>query len=142
MSEDFFSENIGLEPKINFEDKNNIKVVIKNGSPEMTDKLEAIRQWIVKFCDTEKDAYPIYAGTGFGTRLKSLYGRKRIGYGFEEAEIERDFEEGLLLCPAISEVADFKLSKNGKVLNIALEVQLFNGELVNVDVEKIYVIGG
>lgn len=142
MSEEFFDENIGFEPEINFEDKNNVKVIIRNGSPKMVNKIEAVRQWIVKFCNTEKDIYPIYAGTNFGTRFKKLYGKKHIGYGYEEAEIERDFREGLLLCPAISEVTDFKLSKNGKVLNIKLEAQLFNGELVTVDIEKVYVIGG
>lgn len=142
MSEDFFDENIGFEPEMDFEDKGNVKVVIRNGSPKTIAEIKAVRQWIVKFCNTEKDVYPIYSGTGFGTRFKKLYGKKRIGYGYEEAEIERDFKEGLPLCPAISEVTDFKLSKNGKVLNIKLEVQLFNGELVEVDIEKIYVIGG
>lgn len=68
MSEDFFTENIGLEPEMNFKEKGNIKVVIKNGSPETIKEAEAIRQWIVKFCNTEKDVYPIYEGTGFGTR--------------------------------------------------------------------------
>ncbi len=140
MSEDFFDENIGYEPEMNFEDKENVKVIIRNGSPKIVSEIEAIRQWIVKFCSTNKDTYPIYNGTGFGTRIKSLFGKKRIGYGYEEAEIERDFKEGLLLCPAISEVVDFKLTKNGKILNIFVEVQLYTGEALKVDIEKIYVI--
>lgn len=138
MAEDFFNETIGLEPEVDFE--NTPKVNIKNGSPQMIDKILAIRQWITKFCMTEKDVYPIYLGTEFGTRFKQLYGRKRIGYGYEEAEIERDFKEGLPLCPAISEVTSFEISKTGKVLNIKLQVELFDGEQIDIDIEKAYII--
>lgn len=133
--EDFFTEEIGLEPQIDFSNKGDVKLVIKNGSPNMISKIEAIRQWIIKFCNTEKDAYPIYDGTGYGTRFKQLFGRKRLGYGYEEAEIERDFREGLPLCPAISQVTNFELLKNGKVLKIKIEVELYNGDLVDVDIE-------
>lgn len=140
MAEDFFSEEIGYEPQIDFSEKDNIKVVIKNGSPNMIKELEAIRQWIVKFCMTEKDAYAIYEGTGFGTRFKQLFGRKRLGHGYEEAEIERDFREGLPLNPAISRVSNFELSKRGKILNISIEVELFNGDLLAMDIEKVYIL--
>ena len=51
MAEDFFSETIGYEPEMVYE--NDPKVVIKNGSPKMIDKILAIRQWITKFCMTE-----------------------------------------------------------------------------------------
>ena len=84
---------------------------------------------------------PIYYGTNFGTRFKKLFGRKRIGYGVEEAELERDYREGLLLCPAISEVTDFKITKIGKFLNIYVQVQLKNGELVDASIENTYKIG-
>lgn len=138
MAEDFFSETIGFEPEVDFEDIP--KINIKNGSPKMIDKILAIRQWITKFCMTEKDVYPLYHGTGFGTRFRKLYGRKRIGYGYEESEIERDFKEGLPLCPAISAVTSFEISKVGKVLNIKLQVELFNGEQIDIDIEKAYII--
>lgn len=140
MAEDFYNEDIGFEPQVDFSKKDNIRVVIKNGSPKLIDNIEAIKQWIIKFCKTEKDAYPIYEGTGFGTRFKQLYGRKRLGYGYEEAEIERDFREGLPLCPAISQVTNFELNKVGKVLKIYIEVELYNGDLVNVDIEDAYTL--
>ncbi len=43
MSEDFFDENMGYEPEIDFEDKENVKVVIRNGSPESINNIKAIR---------------------------------------------------------------------------------------------------
>ncbi len=138
--EDFFSQEIGYEPQIDFSIKNDTKIVIKNGSPNMIKEIEAIRQWIIKFCMTEKDAYPIYQGTGFGVRFKKLFGCKRLGFGYEEAEIERDFREGLPLNPAISRVSNFELSKKGKVLNISVEVELFSGSLLTVDIEKAYTL--
>ncbi len=142
MADGIVATDIGLEPLMNFDDKDNIRVVIKNGSPELVSGLEAIRQWIVKFCMTEKDTYSVYDGTGFGCRLRSLYGRKRVGYGYEEAEIERDFREGLPLCPGISNVTNFVLNKVGKVLNISIEVELTDGGLLDVSVEKVFIVGG
>ena len=139
--------NIGYEPEINFENIGiNINItpkygiILKNGSPNLIDKIKAVRQWITKFCITEKDVNEIYLGTGFGTRFKQLYGKKRIGYGFEEAEIERDFREGLPLCPVISEVSSFKISKRGKFLDIKLQVELYDGDLLNTDIEIAYTI--
>ena len=136
MAVNFYTEEIGYEPKFDFDEMN---VVIKNGQPELINKVEAIRQWVVKFAMTQKEVYPIYEGTGYGTRLKSLFGKKRIGLGYEEAEVERDFREGLLLCPAIAQVTDFSLKKKGKILNIELSVELYDGEIVDMEIEKAYV---
>ena len=136
MAEDFYTEDIGFEPEINFDDMKNVRLQIKNGSPSMISEYSAIKQWIVKFCMTQKDSYPIYEGTGFGTRIKELFGKKRIGYGYEEAELERDFREGLPLCPAISQVTDFLAEKNGKVLKIYVKVELYNGEELDMEIEQ------
>ena len=138
MSENFYSEDIGFEPLVNFDDFNDIHIEIKNGSPKLIKDVDAIRQWILKFIITGKDTYEIYEGTGFGNRLRSLLGHKTVGLGYEEAEIERDFREGMPLCPAISRVAEFEISKSGKYLNIDMSCELFNGELVDVSVEKVY----
>ncbi len=139
MTENFFSTDIGFEPEIDFA---NAKVTIENGSPKLIEKLEAIRQWIIKFSITEKDRYEIYIGTGFGTRIKELYGKKKIGYGFEESELERDYREGLPLCPAISEVTFFNVSRSGKTLKIKLQVELYDSELIDITVEYPYIIKG
>lgn len=136
-----------LEPKLQYSDSQgrilpNVMLSIKNGSPEMINGIEAIRQWIIKFTMTDKNSNELYEGTGFGTRLRSLYGRKRIGYGYEESELERDFREGLPLCPDISEVVSFQLSKEDRTLNIDMTVELIDGTVVDVDMNKVYIIGG
>ena len=140
MADNFFSSDIGYEPKVNFDNPKLPKVEIKNGSPLLIDQIEAVRQWIFKFTLTQKDKYRIYEGTDFGTRIKELYGHKRIGYGFEEAEIERDYREGLPLCPAISQVSSFSINKQGNTLNIEMDVQLYNGDLITVNIEDKYTI--
>lgn len=141
MTQNFSTEDIGFEPSVNFDDKSNIKLNMKNGSPELISEIEAIKKWILKFAITEQDTYPIYEETGFGTRFKKLFGRKRIGYGVEEAELERDYREGLPLCPAILRVVDFKTTKKGKTLNIYVQVQLKNGDLVDMNIDDTYKIG-
>ncbi len=139
MNVNFYNETIGYDPEINFEYPN---VVIKNGSPNLINKHEAIRQWILKFAITPKDVYEIYQGTGYGNRIKSLFGQKRIGYGYEESELERDYREGLILCPAISQVTFFNIEKTGKILNIKITVELYEGESLDVSIEKAYIIKG
>ncbi|MCD7779753.1 MAG: DUF2634 domain-containing protein [Candidatus Gastranaerophilales bacterium] len=139
MSEDFYTTEIGYEPEIDF---NTPEVVLVNGNPNLINKYEAIRQWITKFAMTGVDTYEIYEGTGYGNRMKSLYGRKKIGYGYEEAELERDYKEGLLLCPAISQVSYFNLTKNGKIMNINIQVELYDGETLDVSIEKTYTLKG
>lgn len=141
MTEDFFTEDIGFEPSVNYDDKSNIKLNMKNGSPELINEIEAIKKWILKFAITEQGTYPIYEGTGFGTRFKKLFGQKRISYGVKVAELERDYREGLPLCPAISEVTDFKVTKKGKTLNIYVQVKLKNGDLVDANINDTYEIG-
>ncbi len=67
---------IGFEPEINFSNLN-VKInpvygiILKNGSPKLINKIEAIRQWITKFCITVKDS-GVYEGTGYGTRFKRI----------------------------------------------------------------------
>ena len=147
MTDNFYSSDIGFEPKLNFSDSEgnilpNVSISVKNGSPELISSIEAIRQWIIKFTMTDKNSNELYIGTGFGTRLRSLYGQKRIGYGYEEAEIERDYREGLTLCPAISQVTSFELSKENKTLNIDMSVELVDGSIIDIDMDKVYTIGG
>ena len=139
MSKDFFSENIGYEPEVDFDKP---EVIIVNGNPKMINEIEAIRQWILKFSITPKDTYEIYEGTGFGNRIKSLFGKKRVGYGYEEAELERDYREGMLLNPAINQVTYFNLKKQGRNLDIFLSLELYNSEILDVSIEKAYVIKG
>lgn len=139
MSENFYDTSIGYEPEIDFENTN---VVIENGSPKLINELEAIRQWIILFVNTEKDTMKVYEGTGFGCRIKKLFGSKKIGYGFEESELERDFTEGLPLCPAILSVPYFNVSKEAKKLIIKLQAELYNSELIDVSIEKTFKIKG
>lgn len=139
MTENFFDTSIGYEPKIDFE---NTKVVIENGSPKLINELEAIKQWIILFVNTEKDTMEVYEGTGFGCRIKKLFGSKKVGYGFEESELERDFTEGLPLNPAILSVPYFNVSKEGKKLIIKLQVELYNSELIDMSIEQTFLIKG
>lgn len=140
MENKFYTETIKKDPAVDFTDKNKINLVMENGSFKLLETEEAIKQWIIKFCLTEKDAYPIYEGLGYGTRIKSLLGRKRLGYGYEEAEIERDFREGLPLCPGINQVRNFELEKSGKSLNIKVEVELTNGYSLDVKIANVYTL--
>ena len=77
------STELSKTPLLNFEDKS---VVLSNGSPKMVSNIEAIRQWITLFVITPKDTYEIYKGTGFGTSIRKLFGRKILNNGYEEAE--------------------------------------------------------
>lgn len=115
-------------------------LLMANGSPKITNDIEAIRQWITLFITTPKDTYKIYEGTDFGTSIRKLFGRKTLNNGFEESEVEREVREGLPLCPAISSVISFNMTKEGKIVKIEVEVELYNGDLVTETVDVSYLV--
>ena len=132
------STEVKLTSKFNYVD---FQTPISDGSPEQIDKVEAIKQWIILFILTPKDIYPIYDGTGFGTSLYKMRGQKKLfSSGYADSEIERELKEGLPLCPAIQQVTSFELDKDGKNLIVNVQVQLYDGTLIDVSVEDTFII--
>lgn len=131
------STEIGLTPSFDYEKKS---VILENGSPKQITDIDAIRQWITLFVITPRDTYEIYNGTGFGTSIRKLFGRKTLNNGYEEAEVERQIREGLPLCPAINRVTSFNMEKVGKVVKIYVGVELFDGELITETIDVSYLI--
>lgn len=131
------SPEIGITPNLDYSKKT---VILRNGSPKMIMSIEAIRQWIVLFITTPKNAYKIYNGTNFGTSIRKLFGRKRLNNGYEEAEVEREIRDGLPLCPAINRVVSFNMEKVGKIVKIYVTVELFDGSLIDESVDISFLI--
>lgn len=131
------STELGLTPSFSYEDKN---IMLENGSPKMIMDVEAVEQWIVLFVTTPKDKYKIYEGTSFGTSIRKLFGRKTLNNGYEEAEVEREIREGLPLCPAINSVTSFNMEKSGKFVKLYIQVELYNGALINKTIDVSYLI--
>lgn len=131
------SAKLGLTTSLNFEKS---QIILSNGSPKLITDIEAIEQWIILFVKTPRDTLPIYKGTNFGTSYRKLLGRKILNNGYEEAELEREIIEGLPLNPAIKSVTNVQLSKEGKYLNIDIQVQLQDGQLLDTFIEKAYTI--
>lgn len=131
------STELGFTPSFNYENK---QIILENGSPKLISNVEAVRQWIVLFVTTPKNTYKIYDGTDFGTSIRKLFGKKTLNNGYEEAEVEREIREGLPLCPAISRVTNFNMEKVGRIVKIYVEVELFNGDLVNETIDVSYLV--
>lgn len=129
--------DIAKTPNLNFENK---VIVLSNGSPKLITDVEAIRQWIVLFITTPKNTYKIYDGTGFGTSIRKLFGRKKLNNGYEEAEVEREIRDGLPICPAINRVTSFNMEKVGKMVKIYVQVELYDGTLIDESVDVSYLI--
>lgn len=111
---------------------------VSSGAPVLLSGVEAIKQWIVLFVTTPRDVYDIYYGTDFGTTLRKLYGRKIVNNGYAESELTRQIKEGLPLCPAIKQVTDVEISKEGKYLTVDIQVELYDSSLIDVSIEEIY----
>ncbi len=132
------STEVKLTSKFNY---TNFQTSISDGSPEQINNIEAIKQWIILFILTPKDIYPIYEGTGFGTSLYKMRGQKKLfSSGYADSEIERELKEGLPLCPAIQQVTNFELDKDGRNLIVNVQVQLYDGTLIDVSVEDTFTI--
>ena len=116
------------------------ELMLVDGTPKLIYDIEAVKQWIILFLKTPKGKYRIYDGTPFGTSLYKLLGRKRLNNGYEESEVEREIKEGLVLCPAIRRVSGFNIKKDNKALVIYVQAELYDGSLVDVTVDDIYII--
>ena len=131
------STDLGLTPSFDYEKKS---IIFENGNPKQITDIDAIRQWITLFVITPRNVYEIYDGTGFGTSIRKLFGRKTLNNGYEEAEVEREIREGLPLCPAINRVTSFNMEKVGKIVKIYVQVELFDGELIAETIDVSYLI--
>lgn len=107
-----------------FDDK---EFIVKDGLPILIDGVEAVKQWIIKFLNTDIDTLDIYKGYPFGISIKKLFGQKYLNNGFAEAELERQIREGFTLCPGINKVTSFKAEKGEGVLKITVKVLLNSG---------------
>lgn len=107
-------------------DKKNF--VLLDGTLDTIDTVEATKQWITLFLNSEFNAYEIYEGYAFGTSIKKLFGRKMLNNGYEESETERQIKQGFKLCPTIENVTSLSMQKQGKILLLSIDVQLKNGQ--------------
>ena len=80
-------------------DPETYQTVVKNGNVELIKDYRNIRNWFIKFLFTPIDAIPIYEGTGFGTSLSRLKGRKTLTC-LEMVQIKKEIEDGAKLHPA------------------------------------------
>lgn len=113
-------------------DFENKDFVIKDGLPILVDGVEAAKQWIIKFFNTDIDTLEIYKGYPFGISIKKLFGQKYLNNGFAEAELERQIREGFILCPNINKVTSFIAEKGDRFLKITVGVLLNSGDSTTV----------
>ena len=128
---------LGLTTSLDFEES---RVKVANGTPTLITDLDAIQEWIILFVITPRDTYEIYNGTDFGTSYRKLLGRKEVNNGYEEAELEREIREGLPMNPAIKSVDSVEITKNGRYLGLNIQVELYDGQLVETVIEKAYTV--
>ncbi len=102
------------------------QTVFKNGSPELIKDYRNIKNWFTKFILTPIDTIKIYEGTGFGTSLLRLIGKKDVSC-LEPAQVKKEIEDGAILHPAIYKISNVVLYKIGTALNIEITAILKNG---------------
>lgn len=125
------STQLCYTPNYNFKTKN---TVLKNGTPELIKEYRNIKNWLVKFLLTPIEKVKIYEGTGFGTSLYLLKGKKAISYK-EYLQIVNEIKDGVKLHPAIDEAKTIEFSKENDVLYIEITLKLKDGSLIKEETE-------
>lgn len=128
------NEKIRLTPDYDFE---NAQTVINDGDVSLVDNHKNVRNWIAKFFDTKIDKNEIYEGTGFGTSLYMLKGKKNIS-GEDFAQIKKEIDDGFTLNPNIDRVEDFNLYRENKTTKVYLKVKLIDGYILEENQEVIF----
>lgn len=88
------------------------------------DDVEAVKQFIYKLLNTEKNQYPVY--DNFGIELEELIGQER---SYAVPEIERRITEALLEDERISGVGEFVFQFNKSKYHVTFEVYTIWGTL-------------
>lgn len=121
-------------------DPETYQTVVKNGNVELIKDYRNIRNWFIKFLFTPIDAIPIYEGTGFGTSLSRLKGRKTLTC-LEMVQIKKEIEDGAKLHPAIKKITDVKIYKVGSSLIIEITAKLTDGVIWTDKIEAFNIYG-
>ena len=128
------NEKIRLTPNYDFE---NNKTELKDGDIVLIDDYRNVRNWIAKFFNTKLDTKEIYEGTGFGTSLYMLKGKKNIS-GEDFAQIKKEVEDGFSLNPNIDRVEYFNLYREGSTIMVYVKVRLTDGYILEENQEIVY----
>lgn len=121
-------------------DPETYQTIIKNGNVELIKDYRNIRNWFIKFLFTPIDAISIYEGTGFGTSLSRLKGRKTLTC-LEMVQIKKEIEDGAKLHPSIKKVTDVKIYKVGSSLIIEITAKLTDGVIWTDKIEAFNIYG-
>lgn len=121
-------------------DPETYQTVVKNGNIELIKDYKNIRNWFIKFLFTPIDAIPIYEGTGFGTSLSRLKGRKTLTC-LEMVQIKKEIEDGAKLHPAIKKITNVKMYKVGSSLIIEITAKLIDGVIWTDKIEAFNIYG-
>lgn len=94
---------------------------------------EAVKQWFELALRQQPGRVPIYQTSGekqFGINRDILGSRMPSGYA--EAELERSVRETASFCPAVREIQDFQVSRQGRACQVEFTAVLRTGETVEV----------
>ena len=92
---------------------------------------EAVKQWFELALRQQPGRVPIYQTAGekqYGINRDILGGRMPSGY----AELERSVRETASFCPAVREIQDFQVSRQGRACQVEFTAVLRTGETVEV----------
>lgn len=126
--EDYEEIEPGTGESIGFDYKEN-EIPVKDGRILLFSELEALKIWIMKQINTEKERYAVYEGVNFGmSSLKDLV-TSDFPELFIRAQIEEEITERLLEHPDITDVSDFEFTKEKRTWNINFTVYTSYGEV-------------
>ena len=126
--EDYEETEPGAGELIGFDYQKN-EIPVKDGRILLFSELEALKIWIMKQINTEKERYAVYEGVNFGiSSLKDLV-TSDFPELFIRAQIEEEITERLLEHPDIMDVSEFEFTREKRTWNISFTVYTSYGEV-------------
>lgn len=126
--EDYEEIEPGTGESIGFDYEKN-EIPVKDGRILLFSELEALKIWIMKQINTEKERYVVYEGVDFGiSSLKDLV-TSDFPELFIRAQIEEEITERLLEHPDITDVSEFEFTREKRTWNISFAVTTSYGKI-------------
>lgn len=108
--------------------------LIKNGVPEKQSVFIGVKQYVENVLRTPANAYKVYTKDEkeiFGISVYDYIGKKTLPMGYLNSELKREVTENLLRHPLITEVKDWKGTRERRGLNISFSVVLSDDSIIN-----------
>lgn len=100
----------------------------RDGKITEVEGIEALKIWIQKVLNTEKNMYEVYKNSNYGVSIKDIIASD-YPYGFIKSEIEAELNKALLCNDEIKSISNVQFTRDKRNLSVSFKCNTIYGQL-------------